>query len=127
MASIEGLSAAVASLTSEVAAMHVENQQKSNMLDNIEMKVGALASAQDLQAVLDAQAVLNNTHDQKLLAEGGNYFNLNQRLIDIVAKLDQLERSGAGLSSSAAGSKGWQLTRPKGMSPLSLPAKTKSG
>ena len=79
MTSVEDVSAAVASLTSEMAAMHVENQQKPNMLDKIKMKVGALASAQDLQAVIDAQAVLNNTHDQKLLAQGCNYFNLNQK------------------------------------------------
>ena len=123
MTSIEGLSAAVASLTSEVAAMHVENKQKPNMLDNIESIIAALASTQDLQAVIDAQAALNNTHEQKLLAQGGNYFNLNQRLTDMVAKLDQLERSGVGLSPSTPGDKGWQLTRPKDMEPSEFTCK----
>ena len=68
MTSVEDLSAAVASLTREVAAMHIE------------MKVGALPSAQYLQEVIDAQALLNNTRDQLLLAQGGNNYNLNQRL-----------------------------------------------
>ena len=85
MASIEGLSAAVASLTSEVAAMHVENQQESNMLDNTELKVAALASAQDLQAAIDAQAALNNTHEQEVASA-------RRQLLQPEPKVDQYGR-----------------------------------
>ena len=123
MATIENLSSTLASLNGIVPAMQVENQQKSYDLSLMQAQVASMATAQDLQAIKDAQAALNLANDQKWEPAHPNFNTMEQKIIDMIARIDQVEIRGVGLSSSASGGKGWQLTRPKDMEPSEFTGK----
>ena len=113
MASGEELATAVLGLLADVKAIQTEQQLKLEMFQGMETKIATLSTAREVQAVKDAQAVLDDATEQQLGTQNNQQLNPDARLHAIVARLDGLERSSAGLSPGAAGSKGWQLTRPK--------------
>ena len=117
MASVEELAIAVLGLLADVGAMKQEQLQNVQMLQAMDTNIATLSTSRELQAVKDAQAVLNDANEQQMQLQNNQQLDLNARLTAIVARLDGLENRSAGLSSGAAGGKGWQLTRPKDMEP----------
>ena len=88
MATIESLSSTVTSLNSMVTGLQVENQQKS--YDVSIMQATRTATAQDLQAVKDAQAALNQANDQRRALVHPNFNSMEQKISDMVARIDQM-------------------------------------
>ena len=88
MATLENLSSTVASLNGIVAAMQVENQQKSYDLSIMQAQVASMATAQDPQAVKDAQAALSQANGQRRALAHPNFNTMGQIISNMVARID---------------------------------------
>ena len=66
MASVEELATAVVGLLADVKAIQTEQQLKVQMCQGMETKIATLSTARELQAVKDAQAVLNDANEQQM-------------------------------------------------------------
>ena len=106
MATMENLSHSLGSLNGIVAAMQVDMQQKTYDLQVLQAQIAAMATGQELQAIKDAQAALNQASDEKRALGQPNFDAMEVKVVDLAARIDQLEIRGTGPLSSAPGGKG---------------------
>lgn len=112
MATFEGITAEVVSLRHDIGAILADQQAKIQVFQTVEGKIQAF------QAVADAQAVIKIDTENRMMMQSNQQATLETKVSELITRLEKLEKSGAGLSYSAAGGKErWQLTRPKDMDP----------
>ena len=90
MATLGSLSSTLTSLNGMVAALQMDNQQKAYDLSLMQAAVASLPTIQDLQAVEDAQEALNQSDDQKWALAHPNFNTMEQRISDMIARIDQM-------------------------------------
>lgn len=114
MATFAGITAEVFRIRNDFGVMQADWHMKFQAVE---------AKIQEVQAVGNAQAVIRVNIDNRMMMQSNQHSILEARVSELIARFDGLERSSAGLSSSAAGSKSWQLTRPKDMGPFEFTGK----
>ena len=122
MATFEGITAEVVSLRHDIGAIQADQQAKIQVFQTVEGKIQAF------QAVADAQAAIKMDTENRMMMQSNQQATLETKVSELITRLEKLEKSGVGPSSSAAGGKErWQLTRPKDMDPAEFTGKKKNG
>ena len=112
MATFEGITAEVVSLRHDIGAIQADQQAKIQVFQTVEGKIQAF------QAVADAQAAIKIDTENRMMMPSNQQATLETKVSELITNVEKLEKSGAGVSSSAAsGKERWQLTRPKDMGP----------